>query len=233
MTTTLFKTIGAATTLAGIIATAGAANAATISYSGGTDFALTDIIDQSINVQKFDASLGTLKSVILEFDGAIAGGAGFENRGNSAAQVAVKFASDLTLELDQILLSINPQNISTYQVARYDGTTDNAGASGRTLDNLSAAQSGSQSYTDSQILQSFIGTGNLNFLFSAIATSEIIGSGNMSSYFDTFAKAGVKVTYDYDPVQSVPESSTTLGFGLIAGISLLSQRKKSWLKASN
>ncbi len=55
----------------------------------------------------------------------------------------------------------------------------------------------------------------------------------MRSYIDTYAKAGIKVTYDYDDVKSVPEPSTTLGFGLIAGLGLLSQRKKSWLKVSN
>ncbi|MCF4969770.1 choice-of-anchor E domain-containing protein [Nostoc sp. CMAA1605] len=232
MTTTLFKTIGAATTLAAIALTASSANAATISYSNGTDFAVTDFTDKVINIKKFDSSLGTLKSVILEFEGTITGGAGFENRSSSPADVQATLSSNLSLKLDNILVQLNPQNVSSYQVASYDGILNYTGASGRTVENLLANQSGVRNYTDSQILQSFIGSGNLNFLFSAKATSLITGSGNMASYFDTLAKAGVKVTYDYDPVKSVPEPSAALGFGLFAVIGLLSQRQKIRLKAS-
>ncbi len=45
-------------------------------------------------------------------------------------------------------------------------------------------------------------------------------------------KASVTVTYNYD-AKSVPEPSATLGVGLIAGLCLLSQRKKSWIKMPN
>lgn len=55
----------------------------------------------------------------------------------------------------------------------------------------------------------------------------------MRSYIDTYAKAGIKVTYDYEEIKSVPEASTTLGISLVAGLFLLSQRKKSLLKALN
>ncbi|MEH1850259.1 MAG: PEP-CTERM sorting domain-containing protein [Nostoc sp.] len=34
-------------------------------------------------------------------------------------------------------------------------------------------------------------------------------------------------------MKSVPEPSATLGVGLIAGLCLLSQRKKSWIKMPN
>jgi|GEM_PF-3752017 len=69
------------TTLTGLIATAGVANAAmmTKSYSDTFGLATTDIEDALLSVQKFDVSLGTLKSVKVNFDGQIVGNANVEN----------------------------------------------------------------------------------------------------------------------------------------------------------
>ncbi len=234
MTTKLFNTLAAATTLAGIVATSGAANAASLSYNSSTNYDFTNIIDAPLSVQKFNSSLGTLKGVTISFTGDILGNAGFENRSPTPTQVTVNLASQLSLKLNnQSLFALNPQDISSYQAAKYDGTTDYSGTSGKTISNLTATQSATQSFTNTQFLQSFTGNGDIDFLFSALANSVVTGSGNMRSYIDTYAKAGIKVTYDYDEVKSVPESSATLGIGLIAGLCLLSQRKKSWIKVSN
>ncbi|MDZ8184308.1 MAG: choice-of-anchor E domain-containing protein [Nostoc sp. ChiSLP02] len=234
MTTKLLNALGAATTLAGIVATSGVANAASLSYTSSTNYEFTDIIDAPLSIQKFNSSLGTLKGVTIEFTGDILGNAGFENRSPSASQATVTLGSQLSLELNnQSLLTLNPKYTSQYQVAKYDGITDYAGTSGKTLSNLTATQFGTQSFTDTQFLQSFIGNGNVDFLFSAIANSLVSGSGNIRSYIDTYAKAGVKVTYNYEELKSVPEASTTLGIGLVAGLCLLSQRKKISAKVLN
>lgn len=231
MTTKLLNTLAAATTLAGIVATSGVANAASLSYTSSTNYDFTDIIDAPLSVQQFNSSLGTLQGVTIEFTGNILGNAGLENKNTTARQATVNLSSQLNLQLDnQSLLALNPEYSYNYQLAKYDGTTDYGGTSGKTVSNLTATQSATQSFTNTQFLQSFIGNGNVDFLFSALATSAVTGSGNMRSYIDTYAKAGIKVTYDY---QSVPEPSATLGVGLIAGLCLLSQRKKSWLKVSN
>lgn len=233
MTTKLLNTLAAATTLAGIVATSGVANAASLSYSSSTNYDFTDIIDAPLSVQQFNSSLGTLQGVTIEFTGNILGNAGLENKSKTPTQVTLNVASDFSLELNnQSLLALNPQYSYNYQLAKYDGTTDYGGTSGKTLSNLTATQSATQSFTNTQFLQSFIGNGNVDFLFSALATSAVTGSGNMRSYIDTYAKAGIKVTYNYD-VKPVPEPSATLGVGLIAGLCLLSQRKKSWIKVSN
>ncbi|MEH1828148.1 MAG: PEP-CTERM sorting domain-containing protein [Nostoc sp.] len=234
MTTKLFNTLAAATTLAGIVATSGAANAASLSYTSSTNYEFTDIIDAPLSVQQFNSSLGTLQGVTIEFTGDILGNAGFENRSPTSSQTTVNLGSQFSLQLNnQSLLALNPQYTSSYQVAKYDNITDYGGTSGKTLSNLTATQSGIQTFTDTQFLQSFIGNGNIDFLFSALANSIVTGSGNMRSYIDTYAKAGIKVTYNYDDVKSVPEPSATLGVGLIAGLCLLSQRKKSWIKMPN
>ncbi|MBN3923196.1 PEP-CTERM sorting domain-containing protein [Nostoc sp. NMS4] len=233
MTTKLFNTLAAATTLAGIVATSGAANAASLSYTSSTNYDFTNIIDAPLSVQKFNSSLGTLKGVTISFTGDILGNAGFENRSPTATQVTVNLASQLSLQLNnQSLFALNPQDVSSYQAGKYDKITDYSGTSGKTISNLTATQSATQSFTNTQFLQSLTGNGDVDFLFSALANSVVTGSGNMRSYIDTYAKAGIQVTYDYD-VKAVPESSTTLGIGLIAGLCLLSQRKKSWLKMPN
>ncbi|MEH2089554.1 choice-of-anchor E domain-containing protein [Nostoc sp.] len=233
MTTKLFNSLAAATTLAGIVATSGAANAASLSYTSSTNYDYTNIIDAPLSVQKFNSSLGTLKGVTISFTGDILGNAGFENRSPTPTQVTVNLASQLSLKLNnQSLFALNPQDISSYQATKYDGKTDYLGTSGKTISNLTATQSATQSFTNTQFLQSFTGNGDIDFLFSALANSVVTGSGNMRSYIDTYAKAGIKVTYDYD-AKAVPESSATLGIGLIAGLCLLSQRKKSWIKVSN
>ena len=79
MTTKLLNTLAAATTLAGIVATSGAANAASLSYTSSIITNFTDIIDAPLSVQQFDSSLGTLQGVTIEFTGDILGNAGFEN----------------------------------------------------------------------------------------------------------------------------------------------------------
>ncbi|MCC5646843.1 PEP-CTERM sorting domain-containing protein [Nostoc sp. CHAB 5824] len=234
MTTKLLNTLAAATTLAGIVATSGVANAASLSYTSSSNYDFTDIIDAPLSIQKFDSSLGTLQGVTIEFTGDILGNAGFENRSQTPTPVTINLASQFSLQLNnQSLLALNPQYAYSYQVAKFDGILDYGGTSGKTVSNLTATQSATQSFTNTQFLQSFTGNGNIDFLFSAIANSVVTGSGNMRSYVDTYAKAGIKVTYDYNDVKSVPEPSSTLGVALIAGLCLLSQRKKSWIKVSN
>ncbi|MBW4615737.1 MAG: PEP-CTERM sorting domain-containing protein [Desmonostoc vinosum HA7617-LM4] len=235
MATKLFNTLAAATTLAGIVATASSANAVSLSYNGSTNFKATNVVDEAISVQKFDSSLGTLKGVTLKFTSDINGNIGFENTGSTAANITVKLGSNVNLKLGNTsLFNISPQTSQTFQnVSPFDGQIDFNTPSGRSLQGLNATQSDQTTITNSQMLQSFIGTGNLDFLFSAIATSNVTGSGNIVSMISTFAKGTVAVTYDYESAQSVPEPSAAIGIGLVAGLGLLSQRKKSWLKASN
>ncbi|WP_413200444.1 choice-of-anchor E domain-containing protein, partial [Nostoc piscinale] len=77
-----------------------------------------------------------------------------------------------------------------------------------------------------------LGKGTADFTFKAFANSNVTGSGNFDSQINTYAAANLAVTYDYDP-KAVPEPSAAIGLGLVAGIGLMSQRRKNWLKASN
>ncbi|BAY15395.1 hypothetical protein NIES21_12120 [Anabaenopsis circularis NIES-21] len=237
MTTKLFQTLAAATTLAGIVATAGAANAASLSYSTQYQYKPTDEaasadgyyktdIDDTISVQKFNSKLGTLKSVTIDFLGNLKGDANFNNTGNKATNVLVNFAGNLRLELPE---GVERFNISPTQSYNYTV----AAKSSKQVNGLSAtlAQTKTIDSTD-EFFQYFLGAGTADFKFFADATSSVKGSGNFSYGINTYAAAGLTVTYEYDP-KAVPEPSAAIGLGLVAGIGLMSQRKKSWLKASN
>lgn len=233
MNSKFFNALATATTFAGIVATSGVANAASLTSSSSTVFKPTNISDSPLSVQQFDTSLGALKSVTIEFTGDLLGTAEFENRSPSSTPVTVNLGSNLGLKLNnQSLFALNPQNSFNYQVGGFDGTIDFGGTSGKSITGLSASKSDTKTYTDNQFLQSFIGTGNLEFLFSAFAQSEVTGSGNMISSITTEAKAGIKVTYDYEALKTVPEPSAVIGLGLIAGIGMLSKNKKIRLKMS-
>lgn len=234
MTTKVFGFLAAATLATALSSFAGAANAASLSYSASTDYEVTDIVDTQINIQKFNSSLGTLKGITIDFIGDIQGDAGFENKSTRDSSIAVNLSSIFDLKLNgQSLLGLTPVKSSTYQTSKYDGKTDFTGTSGREIEGLMATQSATKTFTDSQLLQSFIGNGNVNFLFSAIANSTVQGSGNIVSYVNTLAKTNVKVTYDYDPAKSVPEPSALIGTTVVGGIALLSQRKKKLARNHN
>lgn len=226
MKTKFCSVLVAATTFLSIIATTGSANAASLTRTSPTDYAPTDIIDTPLSIQKFDSDLGTLNSVEINFTSNLKGDAGFENRSPQAAQVTVDLASQVALKLNnQSLFTLSPENTSTYQV---DAQAQ------KTVEGLTANKSETKTFTDSNLLQSFIGTSNLDFLFSTLANSTVAGPGNISSYVNTYAKAGVNVTYNYDdkkPPKKVSEPSAVLGIGLVAGFRLLSQRKRSFSKA--
>ena len=240
MNTKIFNSLAAATTLAGVIATAGTASAAsltqttTFTASTGTgDFQITDF-DENLSIKKFSPSLGKLQKVTVDFLGEIQGDGKFENRSSRPATVNVILGGSLSLDQAQLtprpLLELTPKTVKTYTVARFDGKTDYAGASGRTFTGLSASGSGSTTFTDLASLKVFTGTGNLDFLFSALAESEVRGSGNISSEINTLARGSVTVTYEYK--KTVPEPSVVIGMGIFAGLGMLSNRKKQLLKSA-
>lgn len=231
MATKVFGFLAAATLATVVSSFAGAANAASLYRSATTNYDTTDLEEQ-ISIQKFNSSLGTLRGITIGFTGDMLGDASFENRSNRSTNVTVNLAGIFGLQLnEQSLFTLNPLQANTYQVTSFDGNEDNRGTSGKTINGLTATQSSTRTFTDSQFLQSFIGTGNVNFLFSAIANSTVRGSGNIASGVNTLARANVSVTYDYDPAK-IPEPSAAIGIGVIGGIALLSKSKKKLVRNS-
>ncbi|MBD2771874.1 choice-of-anchor E domain-containing protein [Iningainema tapete] len=233
MNTKLLGLLTATTALTGIVATTGVANAATLSYTANTDFETTNIINSPLSIKKFDAELGILNSVKIDFTGKIQGDAGFESRDAKPATITLDFSGLLELKLADgpyLFNNINPKQSYSYNVTAYDKKLDFAGTSGNTVEGLMATQSASKTFATSEFLDYFTGMGDVNFLFSALADSKVTGSGNISSYVNTEAASSVKVTYNYTKKKKVPEPTTLLGIGLVAGYGFLSQKKKSLAK---
>jgi hypothetical protein len=227
MTTKVFGALTAATTLAGIMATTGAANAASLTYNASVASQKTNIVNAPLSVQKFNSSLGTLDSVIIEFTSSILGNASVTNTGSSSDNFELSLRGINTLKdatTNQTLFTLRPNTSAELSIA-----------AGQTLQTptLKETRTATQTFTDASILQSFIGTDNRNFLFSASAVSGVLGSGNLNSTVNTFAEGFLKVTYNYtEKTQSVPEPSALLGIGVITGFGAIS-RKKKWLKVAN
>jgi hypothetical protein len=233
MNSKFFNTLAAASTLAGIVATAGTANAASLTYTASSgDYALTNF-NKSLSVQQFDSSLGTLKSVTLDIVGYINGNAKFESLDSSSSLITANVAAQLILKQGAgTLFSLNPSNAKSYQASAFDGAIDFGGTSGGKLDNIIDSEGATKTLTTD--LGAYIGSGNINFLLSAVAQSNVTGSGNILSQIGTLAKGQLQVTYNYDTPNptTVPEPSALLGFGLIAGFGLMSQCKKSRFQIS-
>ncbi|MDJ0674780.1 MAG: PEP-CTERM sorting domain-containing protein [Calothrix sp. MO_167.B42] len=223
MSTKLLNTLAAATTLAGVLTMGGIANAASLVQTASTNSSPTDITDDPLTINQFDPSLGTLESVSIEFTANIEGNATLENEGDTEDTATVSLEGQAGLTLDgQSLLNLTPVNSSTFTV----------GAGQRNDEQLTATETQSTTVTDTQFLQTFIGNGTLDFLFSASAKSNIEAGGNFFTRVRTTASSDIKVTYNYENFQDVPEPSSILGFGLIAGVGMVSLRKKNWLKMS-
>lgn len=243
----LLTAITATTALTATLSIANVANAASLSYTASYQqteedkeyvpyegYGLTDIKNALLSIQKFDSSLGTLDSVMIDFTGSMIGDAQFESRDSRPQTVTVDLSGLVTLTgpNDTTLFDLNPTNQTQYNVSRYDGRTDFAGTSGRTIEGLKAEETGSKTLTDASSLSSFVGSGSVNFSFSSTATSVVKGSGNIVSGVNTYSKAGIKVTYNYSEApRKIPEPSVTLGLGLLAGFGLLSQKKRVFKKA--
>ncbi|KAF3885986.1 MULTISPECIES: choice-of-anchor E domain-containing protein [Nostocales] len=231
-----------AITITSIVATTGVARADilefTTEYKPSVDdaapyagYGVTDIFKAPLSIQKFKPSWGILNSVKIDFVGDLTGDAGFESRDAKPRTITVDLSGLLQLQTTggTSIFELDPKQSYKYDVTKFDGILDFAGTSGRTLEGLTTSASGTKTYTDSSFLQSFIGNNNLDFLFTANAKSTVQGSGNITSYVNTYAKASVKVTYDYR--KRVPEPSLLLGVGLVGGAGLWSKRNRNFSKA--
>ncbi|MUG97544.1 choice-of-anchor E domain-containing protein [Scytonema sp. UIC 10036] len=235
-----FPFLTAAIALTGIFAKAEFANAAILEYKAEykpsvdeaapyAGYGFTDIIKSPLSIKKFNSALGMLKSVTIEFLGDIKGDAGFENKSATPSTVTVDLSGLLQLQLpdNTSVFELNPQKKYSYNVAKYDCVFDYDGASGKTLEGLTATLADTKTYTDSSLLKFFSGLGNTDLLFTAKAQSSVSGSGNVASYVATYAKASVKVAYNYEERRRVAEPSNFIGLSLVVVTGLLAKRRLS------
>jgi len=222
-----------AAAIASVFALAGTAEAATISFSDSFGLETTDIVDEILSVQKFDASLGTLTKVTLAFAGEIIGDANLESLDSQATTLTFELGGSLLLldgtsTLPNPIFDVAVSESDFATVSAFDGVIDFAGTSGASFMGLTASTSGSEEYTAAELLSFFTGTGDVSFLFSAFADSRVTGAGNITSQIATRAGSNLTVTYHYDKAEteSGPEPSALLGLGAVLSAGYLTYRKR-------
>ncbi|MDO6583920.1 choice-of-anchor E domain-containing protein [Salipiger sp. 1_MG-2023] len=213
------------TSAAAVLLFAGAANAATVSYSASIATSTTSWED-SVALSMFDETLGTLNSVTLSLYGTASGTAKAESLDASPADVSLSLGANIvgTYTGYGFDVSVNPLANSVTSLSAYDGTIDFAGTSGVTYEGLTADDTDSATFTSA--LEAFIGTGTFTLDLAAQGNSSGTGAGNLITQFATSAGATAYVIYDYTPTSTVPlpAGAPLLLLG-VGGIALLRRRK--------
>ncbi|EGJ34619.1 MULTISPECIES: choice-of-anchor E domain-containing protein [Moorena] len=137
-----------ATTLAGMLATTGAANAASITHTQTIEWRPTTV-DKFFILPKFDEALGTLESVTIDLIGFVQGNARAESQEGAPSTVTLDLASKIALilsEPDITLVEVKPLVLEQVGLSSYDGVLDFAGSSGVTLPERTASDSTSNTF---------------------------------------------------------------------------------------
>lgn len=204
-------------------------------------------------VSKFDASFGNLYAVVISGALSVTNAfQRFENRDDASATLTATSSALLDLNITGLTgVSQSPPSFTptpttsaigdiadldvtftnNFNATAYDGTTDYAGSSGASYDNLNGSDpysitlndgdtlsgiSGSTFYT-SDAFDNFIGTGNLTFSFARTGSSTVTGSNTIDSSLSTPRSTTMTVTYYYTtdaPEVPLPAALPLLGGGL-------------------
>lgn len=213
--------------------------AAQITHSATISGLMSDTADQNLLIPKFDASLGTLNSVIISGSVSMQGYIGFENlkkfsggnfnidASNFKSYVIVYNASPLISLMVYTLFTGSQYTVS---LGAYDGTTDYAGSSGTIVTGWNQSQDSDvkniHSSVDPEFYSTFVGSGNLIF---TVDTDDLLASvpNNNGIIFQAGAgicevtgQACVTVVYDYT---HTPEPATA---ALLCLASLVLRKRK-------
>ena len=175
----------------------------------------------ALSVAQFDASLGKLLSVRLDFSGNVDGQTSVESLDAAAATIITAIRADIALDLTALttndFLLVGVGDSHTQAVSADDGTLDFSGTSGFGPINLSGTATDFKLTTNINDLAFFTGIGAVSFDSTASGISSASGAGNIISQFATNAGSDLQVTYTYSTGPTLPEPASLLliGVGLL------------------
>ena len=180
---------------------AGAAQAATISYSDSCSMSFTNWTN-TMDVPKFDPSLGTLTGIKFHLAGRAEGNVRFESLDAQPATVTCWSQATVTLsrpDYTPIVVTLPIAN-TVDNVSAFDGVIDFGGTSGRTYLGLNSQDADSvDSPPPLSDLVLFTGPGMISLPIRAVGASHATGAGNLITQFETWAASYMTITYTYEP----------------------------------
>ena len=161
---------------------------------------------QTIAIEQFDPTLGSLQSITLTLTASVTGSMGVENTsvvsGSSgdmelSAALAVASPSDPATTL----VVASPASTEVFSLAPFDGDVDFAGTSGVTFADVDAVETATEVLTEPGLLAAATGTGSFDLVVGAVGTSGANATGgNIATFFASQAGATITLTYDYEPI---------------------------------
>ena len=205
-----------------VVATAAASQAAVITQSSPLVMETTEI-EQTHTINQFDASLGTLDSVTITFEGRVLSSATLLNE--AAQEQIFGFVSTENFFLQ------GPGSISAFFQAPLFDFGPAPIESGQTVDLGSTDLTDSLTF-DASDLSVFTGIGSVDFVCTTlISNTQTGGGGNILIAQNTTAGCGLTVAYNYTedtpPPASVPEPASLALLGIAAlGAAVTPRRRR-------
>ncbi len=169
---------------------------------------------QAVNVDSFDASLGTLTGVDVTISGTLNSSVKAENTSTTSGQTIGATASGSFSLTGPGVNSSTPITFDdgTFNVGPFDGTIDFAGASGHDFGAQAQTVSQTTTLTDAADLASYTGAagGTVPLTLAANGQTSENGGGNTFYSAQTTASAQITVVYHYTPSNALLPGSYTV-----------------------
>lgn len=157
-----------------------------------TNFRLPGLLDQ------FDPSLGDLQAIEIQHAGSVTSEIQVENFSNeSASDINGTVSGTMNLSAPGVNDNLAISGYAgSFHASKYDGNTDFDGTSGESFGSKTARGSNTITLTGSDI-NAYIGTGQVNVIESAVATSKATGGGNLDVRIRSTGASTITVIYHY------------------------------------